>query len=540
MKQSKETYESGPLGQESSSATINNVSYSNPTYDKYKDEYPVIANNSYMFPAERNTTEEEIVAMLEDIQMCGFNATIWTCEGKDETWSELMGMYYKVAAKCSLRTILNIGNNVPVVNENPSGGILYSPTLEEIATLLNFYPDNDNLWGYRLADEPNYYEWCFDKPENAIKKRYLPAMYNTYRANSNNRVGFVNLAVAVRADWIGPEIANDNKLNSKEKYIRYLEAFNNKFHPVLLSVDLYPIIIDNTAPSYYRIKYFYYYYMEAIATFSKEYNIPFWMFMLSNQYTMYNYEKDEETTKTEYPYPTVSVLRYQAMTALAYGFQGLVFWTYNPQIGEYDEECEFTDDAQAQFTRTPDGTVRLTCDCECNVIRKPQTIYYNAPFVNGHTTEVWNNCRTVIPEIKLYGKVLLEAKFQEARHVGIPLRNEDKEWDQVTQFDSSSPFECIIDASASGTGFVITHLTKGSDNYMAIVSHDPYNEQDITLSFASGFNWQEITSNNPTPIEDNNSKEETEMNSPGGISIFRQLKPGGMILIRYRTLIQHE
>lgn len=160
--------------------------------------------------------------------------------------------------------------------------------------------------------------------------------------------------------------------------------------------------------------------------------------------------------------------------------------------------------------------------------------------MNGHTTEVWNNCRTVIPEIKLYGKVLLEAKFQEARHVGIPLRDKDLEWDQVTQFDSSSPFECIIDANASGTGFVITHLTKGSDNYIAIVSHDPYNEQDITLSFASGFNWKEITSGNPIPIEDNNSMVETEMMSPGGISIFRKLKPGGMILIRYRTLIQHE
>lgn len=57
------------------------------------------------------------------------------------------------------------------------------------------------------------------------------------------------------------------------------------------------------------------------------------------------------------------------------------------------------------------------------------------------------------------------------------------------------------DASASGTGFVITHLTKGSNNYIAIVSHDPYNEQDITLSFVSGSNWKEITFGNPSDFE---------------------------------------
>lgn len=87
----------------------------------------MIANNSYLFPAGLNTTDEMIEAMLKDIEMCGFNATIWTCEGKDKTWSKLMGMYYKVAAKYSLRTILNVGNYVPVIHENPSGGILYSP-----------------------------------------------------------------------------------------------------------------------------------------------------------------------------------------------------------------------------------------------------------------------------------------------------------------------------------------------------------------------------------------------------------------------------
>lgn len=153
--------------------------------------------------------------------------------------------------------------------------------------------------------------------------------------------------------------------------------------------------------------------------------------------------------------------------------------------------------------------------------------------MNGHTTEVWNNCRTVIPEIKLYGKVLLEAKFQEARHVGIPLRDKDPEWDQVTQFDSSSPFECIIDANASGTGFVITHLTKGSDNYMAIVSHDPYNEQDVTLTFAAGFKWTEIKPENATDEAYINSQSAHGLESAVSRSIPRKLKPGGMILISY-------
>ena len=128
--------------------------------------------------------------------------------------------------------------------------------------------------------------------------------------------------------------------------------------------------------------------------------------------------------------------------------------------------------------------------------------------------------------------MLLEAKFQEARHVGTPLLDKN-EWKEITIFDSSSPFGCISDASASGTGFVITHLTKGSNNYIAIVSHDPYNEQDITLSFVSGSNWKEITFGNPSDFEKNRRQTVSGITGAASGSISRKLKPGEMILISY-------
>lgn len=475
------------------------VLYSNPA----GTEYPVIAYNNYKF--KEGATETQIRKMLQTIKDCGFNANIWICANiKETSWLNQISMYYNVAASLGLRTIQNLVNCVPKVEQNESNsgqsyGLEYNPKLEDNATFFNLNKNDGNLWGYDLGDEPTPIEWNYDSLTAPLGARDFPAMYRTYLRNANRHVGFFNLVAATTAGWIGQTLANDTSLNEKGKYSRYLKAFKEKFNPSMMSVDIYPVFEETTDSDhsydlggYYLLKR-YYYIMEAIGNFSTEHKMPFWMFMLSTQFN--SLEADGETVRSKHPCPSEGVLQYQAMTALAYGFQGLVFWTYALKESSDNEK------------------------------------YITAPYQEGEnneweTTPVWTNCKAVIPEIKSYGKELLNARFQEARHVYGPLcKIEFEETEKLT-----SSIGCISGATANGRGFVITRLTKNTQNYVAIVSHDPINAQGITLSIASGYSPVEV---GQTRSVSEDSSEATEPRIASGQTVSRTLRPGGMILIRY-------
>jgi len=148
---------------------------------------------------------------------------------------------------------------------------------------------------------------------------------------------------------------------------------------------------------------------------------------------------------------------------------------------------------------------------------------------NEKVTQIWYNSKAVIPEIKYYGKELLGAKYQESQHVYGPTG--PKPFPDTTTFTSG--MGCINKASAQGDGFVMTRLTKGNFNYMAIVSHDPFNTQNIELTVANGYNWSEI---GPARNLDEASAGDANPDFPSGMNIRRTLGPGGIILIRYTAI----
>ena len=262
----------------------------------------------------------------------------------------------------------------------------------------------------------------------------------------------------------------------------------------MLAVDIYPIIKEGGIdPATIKIEYFYS--LEAIGEFSRENNIPFWLFLQSNYSVDYDANGNIEHTGVS---PTVGTLRYQAMNAIAHGIQGLVFWTYG--ISFFNWHKKVVDPIEGTTEKT---YVNEAC--------------FNAPYVNYRKTKLWYNCQTVIPEIKKYGKILLGAKFQAARHVYGP--SERDRYECTTELESSVPFGCISSATASGKGLVITLLKKDNTNYMAIVSHDWEKSQSITINFLE----------NSTPSFVN------EKGSYGiiGKSINQRIRPGDMILIKY-------
>lgn len=484
--------------------------YVNPAGNKY----PVIACNNYLFPDGDKTTEAEIDDVLESIKSCGFNASIWFCGGLDGKWRNQITTYYKVASSKGLRTIFNLILQVPKVvrKDTASGqqnGVEYNPSLARLAELLNLNKGNANLWGYYLGDEPKYNEWAFNTPAAPVGIRDYPAMFRTYLQNANGHVGFFNLAVATSAAWIGATLGNDKTLSKITKYTRYLKEFKDKFNPSMMSVDIYPLfkyVCDGQLGNCYDLgdcylQRNYYCMLEAIGDFSTQYSIPFWMFILSTKFT--SFVKGSQIVDTERPYPTEGILRYQAMNALAFGFQGLVFWTYGlkPDVPQ--------DPPYANLTKEK---------------------YTDAPFEDGFTTDVWDNCNTVINEIRYYGDILLGCKFIQAKHVYGPLI--------YVTFDETKTFNtymgCLADATSEGRGFVVTQLNKDNgDKYMMIVSHDPYNEQNITIRISAGIKWEEVVF-----LDESSGYLEVHSGTTGNKeqTVTGRLKPGGLILIHYTNM----
>lgn len=490
--------------------------YSNPA----GTEYPVAASIPLDTIKPKETkeiiaSEDDIKEVLQTVSDCGFNVTLWTSGGHTGKWVDHINDYFKVSSALGLRTILN---PLPVLrvkqifadatNKVPDGYEYITAyndhTLKDYVDLLNIDSKDDNLWGYKLKDEPSFAMWGYEGLTAAVGEVDLQAMYRTFLQNARRHVAFFTLIADISRAVSGEAIYNTN-VSNKDKYELYLKALRNKFNPSMISVDIYPIMEYTTVTAYstdfhgYYMLNRYYYILEAIGKFSTDYGIPFWMYLISTQQWIYNKEPNSPSTK--FPHPTKGVLRYQALTALAYGFQGLVFWTYGKMPTEYYDP-----------------------------IAKIKSIeYLDAPYVNGKTTQVWNNCKDVMSEIKTYGKALLNARFQEARHVYGP--NKVIEFEETTKLTFS--IGCITSASAKGRGFVITRLSKGTNNYLAIVSHDPYEEQSITLTIDTRYDWNEVvTLGSPSEMHVDPAA------ATGGMAqtITRRLEPGGMILIYYKPI----
>ena len=398
--------------------------------------------------------------------------------------------------------ILRVTQRYTGVTNRVPDGYVYDTTIKNYADLLNVNPEDDNLWGFKLKDEPSFAMWGYKGLTAAVGQVDLPAMYRAYLQNTNRHVAFFTLIADISRGVLGDAIYDSN-VSNKNKYELYLKALRNKFNPSMMSVDIYPIMETTTDTAYstdfdgYYMLNRYYYILEAIGKFSTDTGVPFWMYILSNQHTIY--QSGSKKISTKFPYPTKNVLRYQAMTALAYGFQSLVFWTYGIMPTE-KQNPPYED--------------------------LPSIEYTAAPYVNGKTTPVWNNCKAVISEIKTYGNELLNARFQEARHVYGPAKV--IEFEETTKLTTS--VGCIASASAQGRGFVITRLSKGPKNYMAIVSHDPYKSQNITLTIADGYSPVEILQ---TVTVSDITAAETEPQIVSNHTLSRTLQPGGMILFRY-------
>jgi hypothetical protein len=102
------------------------------------------------------------------------------------------------------------------------------------------------------------------------------------------------------------------------KYESNVATFLDKVPVPFLSFDIYPIVSINGAPTIIRSEW--YQNLEIIAAAAKNKNIPFWAFALALSHNL--------DASHFYPIPTVAELRLQMFSNLAYGAQGLQYFTY--------------------------------------------------------------------------------------------------------------------------------------------------------------------------------------------------------------------
>lgn len=298
------------------------------------------------------------------------------------------------------------------------------------------YGANPYIWGFSGADEPN-----------ASRFPYLKRMQEIYHELIPEKNVFINLLPAVEAKQLG----------SKD-YRAHVEDYVRTVNPPFISFDCYPI--KQTAGRGPYIDDCLWRTIEVVAEVSRESERRFWAFILCT------------AQPPLYPKQNRNFLRFQIFTALAYGAQGLSYFTY--QMPDFDK-------GKNQFSDAP-----IDWD--------------------GNRTDVWYMVRDVNREVRNLEHVFLGAEVVDVSHTG-PLPNATKRL-----WSLPAPF---LSLDSEGEGVVVSHLRNGDDEYLLLVNKDVVRKQKVNLRRS-----RPVT----RLYGDGREKEESKASitlDPGGYSIFR-------------------
>lgn len=257
--------------------------------------------------------------------------------------------------------------------------------------------------GYFLRDEPV----GADFPN-------LTAMAEKIRRADDTKLLYLNLFPI----YVAPE-----HLGAKD-YADHVSQFIEKVKLGMVSFDNYPVTFDGVRAEYYAN-------LEDVMAETKKAGIPFWAFSLS-------------TAHDPYPVATRAAMRMQIFSNLAYGAQGIQYFTYT----------------------TPIGTIWN---------------FHNAPIdEKSQRTEVWDRIAEINHQVQALSKVFLGAEVVKVRHTGenIPVR--------TTPLAEGDLPKQIGKVEANGEGVVVSHLKNGNRQYLMIVNRDIYKPQRVTVETAEG------------------------------------------------------
>jgi hypothetical protein len=146
------------------------------------------------------------------------------------------------------------------------------------------------LAGYFLRDEP-------------IRKDFaeLGEWAKKIKDIDSKHFCFVNLIAAIHP--------TKTEALGTGSYAEYIRTFTETVPVQQLSYDFYPVLVDGIHERWYEG-------LEIVSAESRKRGLPFWAFALASSYNELH------------PEPTIPALRLQMFSNLAYGAQGLEYWSY--------------------------------------------------------------------------------------------------------------------------------------------------------------------------------------------------------------------
>lgn len=182
----------------------------------------------------------------------------------------------------------------------------YTSSSDLRQTTVKNYNTYDELAGWTLPDEPY-----------ATKFEALGQMQKDIRSQiSTSKLSYLNLLHS----------GTDFSVIGADNFADYLQRSVREVGTGFLSFDCYPIIRLSDGTDYVRP--FFYESLEITAIVAKQYGIPFWTFTRS---------RGDVVNDVTFPVPTKAHMRFQVFNSLAYGSQGIQYYTYcnwdfyNPQ-----------------------------------------------------------------------------------------------------------------------------------------------------------------------------------------------------------------
>jgi hypothetical protein len=339
---------------------------------------------------------EHTVERYHELKECGFDYNLsFYGGGVDE-----LVLALDAAEAAGVKIIINC----PELKNEP----------EKVASRLKDHPA---LAGYQLVDEPNRNDF----PNWGELTRRIQAV-------DSQHFCYINLF---------PNYASSEQLGTST-YQEYVQLFLKEIPIPLLSFDHYPIKVN--ASGVRSLNSGWYENLEIISDEARRAGKPFWAFALT-------------TAHWSYPIPTLADLRLQVYSNLAYGAQGIQYFTYwTPSINEGAD-------------------------------------FHNGP-IDYHTqqkTATWYTVQKMNREIKALSMVFLGAEVIQVRHIvktALGINGTVPTGTMRFNFAKRPEEATIIKTFTipSNTKAVVSFLKNGNRCYMVIVNRNLEGGNNVTFT----------------------------------------------------------
>jgi hypothetical protein len=294
-----------------------------------------------------------------------------------------------IAHQCDIKLFINI----PELHDNP----------EDTVKRFSAHPA---IAGYHLRDEPDAKDF-----------NGLAAWVKKIRTLDNKHFCYINLF---------PNYAIPGQLGTNS-YKEYVDRFIAEVPVQVISFDHYPVIGDEIRPEWFEN-------LEVISQGAQKAQKPFWAFALA-------------VAHDPYPVPTLAHLRLQVFSNLAYGAQGIQYFTYwTPQSSRWN--------------------------------------FHDGPIDRqGKRTKVYNLVRQVNSEIQALSRVFNGSRVISVAHTGETIPKGTK------RFKSIEPFRDII---TEGKGAVVSLLESEKSRFLVFVNRDIHNPMKLITVLDTGMGVMQI------------------------------------------------